>query len=71
MKMSMQSAELRFAVCKCKWGQVVKLPDLKKSKLPQFQQGNDFNRALTDKTCTENLCVIFREKSQEVARLRM
>ncbi len=31
----------------------------------------NFNRDLTDKTCMKKMCVIFREKSQEVVRLRM
>ncbi len=31
----------------------------------------NFDRDLTDKTCIEKTCVIFKEKSQEVARLRM
>ncbi len=36
-----------------------------------FQLTFHFDRDLTDKTCTENSCVIFREKSLEVPRLRM
>ncbi len=44
MKMSMQSLDLRFTICKCKWGQVVKLPHLKSTSGLFCVDYHDINR---------------------------